>query len=71
MTATPLRRPEFDAITLGWGSDGIDDLLARCELVRDFWAANLPLSQAEHKIALAMNARLCELGGISQVPRMN
>jgi hypothetical protein len=59
------RRPEFDEITMGWGGDGLDDLMARCELLAAFWVANFPLTTAEHKIARAMADRLKELGGIA------
>lgn len=67
----PHRRPDFDAIVTGWGADSLDDLMARCELMRDFWAANLSLLPAEHKIAKAMTTRLLSLGGISPFPELN
>lgn len=58
------RSEEFDALTSGWGADDLDDLTARCELLGAYWKEHLPLSQAEHKIAKAMQKRLCELGGL-------
>jgi hypothetical protein len=63
------RRPEFDLITQGWGSDGLIDLMARCELMAEFWTKNFPLTMAERKIANAMIDRLKELGGID-MPRI-
>ena len=61
------RRPEFDAIADGWGSDGLDDLMARVELLIEYWRTHMPLTAAEHKVARAINARLTVLGGISTV----
>lgn len=59
-----LRRKEFDAIANGWGSDDLDDLMARSELVSEFWHKNFPLTPAELKIARAMAAHLRKLGGL-------
>jgi hypothetical protein len=61
------RRPEFDAICDGWGGDGLDDLMARVQLMLEFWRANFPLLPAERKVASAMGARICSLGGINPV----
>ncbi len=63
----PLRRPEFDAIANGWGGDGLDDLMARLQLLAEWWQANFPLTPAEHKIARAMTKRLTDLGGITSI----
>lgn len=60
----PPRRKAFDEICDGWGSDDLDDLMARVELLSEFWFANFPLSAAELKVARAMSKRLHELGGI-------
>ena len=60
----PPRRPEFDAICDGWGSDNLDDLMARTQLLSEFWQKNFPLTSAEHKVARAMTKRLGELGGV-------
>lgn len=59
-----VRRQEFDSIVEGWGSDDLDDLIARVELLREFWAKHMPLTPAEHKIARAIIKRLGHLGGI-------
>lgn len=59
-----LRRKEFDDIANGWGSDGLDDLMARCQLIAEWWAANFPLTAPELKVARAMNKRINELGGL-------
>lgn len=56
-------RFEFDAITCGWGADRLEDLLARAELLADWWGDNFPLSEAEIKIARAITRRIGELGG--------
>ncbi len=58
------RRPEFDEITTGWGADGLDDLLARCQLLSEFWTASGGLTDAERKVANAMRARLMTLGNV-------
>lgn len=51
----PHRRPEFDAIADGWGSDTIQDLTARMELLVEFQNANGgTLSLAEDKVMRAM-----------------
>lgn len=60
-------RPGLTAIADGWGSDSLDDLVARTQLLSEWWQANFPLSNAELKIARAMSRRLCELGGIAMV----
>lgn len=59
------RRPEFDAIVQGWGGDDLDDLVARLQLLVEFWQKWIPLSSAELKVARAMQKRLGELGGIA------
>ncbi len=65
MTAKPVpRRKAFDDITMGWGSDSRDELMARMELLVPWWVENFPLVEAEHKVARAMHRRMCELGGI-------
>lgn len=53
----PLRRPEFDEIVQGWGSDKFDDLTARIELAAEFKDHFGELTPAEHKIVKAMIAR--------------
>jgi len=58
------RSEEFDAIATGWGGDGLDDLMARIELLGAYWKEHLPLPPAELKIARAMHNRLRELGGL-------
>lgn len=51
----PLRRPEFDAIADGWGSDKMPDLTARLELLIEFQNANGgTLSIAEERVVRAM-----------------
>lgn len=67
---TAPRRQGFEDITAGWGSDDLDDLTARVELLLGWWKANFPLQPAEHKVARAMTKRLGELGGID-VPVFN
>ncbi len=53
----PPRRPEFDSITMGWGSDNRADLEARMELALEFQQKVGSLSLAEDKIMRAMSAR--------------
>lgn len=60
----PPRRPEFDEIANGWGSDGLPDLMARVELLLEYWKANFPLSPAELKVARAITKRASDLGGM-------
>lgn len=60
----PLRRQEFDSLTAGWGADSFDDLMARCQLLAEWWRDYMPLSMAELKMARAMSQRLRMLGGI-------
>lgn len=57
MDRPPPRRPEFDAITMGWGSDNRADLEARIDLVKEFQEKVGVLSPAEGKILRAMEAR--------------
>jgi hypothetical protein len=57
------RRPEFDEITTGWGSDELPDLTARCELMVEYYRKLGGYTAAELKIANAMERRLRELGG--------
>lgn len=61
------RRPDFDQITEGWGHDGYDDLLARCQLLAE-WQADNFLTMAEEKVERAMKERLKKLGGIEHIP---
>lgn len=63
-TRQPHRRPDFDDLVAGWGSDSTDDLVARCQLVAEWWADHFPLSLAENKVAAAMTRRLRHLGGL-------
>jgi hypothetical protein len=63
----PPRSPDFDELTQGWGSDSFDDLVARCELLLEYWRAHFPLPPAELKVARAMIRRMVELGGIEPV----
>lgn len=60
----PHRRAEFEQITAGWGADGYDDLMARCQLLADWWKGNFPLTMAEMKVTKAMTNRLRHLGGL-------
>lgn len=60
----PHRREAFEDICTGWGNDGLDDLLARVQLLTEWWTANFPLRPAELRIARAMAKRLSELGGL-------
>jgi hypothetical protein len=62
-----VRRAGFDEICDGWGRDGLGDLVARIELLVEYWRANFPLSAAEVKVAHAMTKRLGDLGGIAPV----
>lgn len=64
MTDQNKTRPEFDAIVTGWGSDDLEDLGARVELVLEFWESHLPLTRAEHKIVGAISERYVKLGGL-------
>jgi hypothetical protein len=57
------RRPEFDMIVEGWGTDNLEDLQARCELVVEYYRKLSGYTAAELKIANAMEKRLRELGG--------
>lgn len=57
------RRAEFDMIADGWGGDGLADLLARCELMVEYYRKLGGYTAAELKIANAMEKRLRELGG--------
>jgi hypothetical protein len=58
MSDRPLpRRPEFDEICNGWGSDSRADLEARMELVLEFQQKVGTLTLAEEKILRAMSAR--------------
>lgn len=61
----PLRRPEFDSITMGWGADSIEDLTARIELAAE-WCQALggiaALTPAEKKIVQRMIERQVMLG---------
>lgn len=61
------RRADFDALVQGWGSDGREDLLTRLQLLSEWWSHAMPLRPAELKIAKAMKARLCTLGGITDL----
>ncbi len=58
----PHRRPEFDSLVQGWGSDSFEDLSARIELAAEWTLANKPLKPAEEKIVTAMIARQVQLG---------
>lgn len=60
----PPRRPAFEEITAGWGCDSFDDLMARCQLLAEWWQDNFPMSMAENKVATAMTRRLRVLGGL-------
>ena len=51
------RRPEFDAITMGWGSDTVADLGARITLAAEYLDGSAPASQAEAKVFDAMIRR--------------
>jgi hypothetical protein len=57
MDRPPPRRPEFDEIANGWGSDSRADLEARMELVLEFQQRVGTLTLAEDKIMRAMSAR--------------
>lgn len=63
----PLRRPEFDAITTGWGSDACADLGARIELATE-WVNSIggraAMTPAERKVLDAMLARHFLLEGV-------
>lgn len=54
------RRAEFDAITMGWGSDSKEDLAARIQLATD-WMQSIGgkpmLTDAERKVLAAMWGR--------------
>lgn len=63
----PLRRPAFDEIANGWGGDKLDDLLARAQLLHEWWAENFPLQPAELKVARAIIKRLTDLGGVTPI----
>ena len=58
------RRPAFDELVSGWGADSFDDLMARCQLLAEWWRDHMPLSLAEVKVARAMSHRLRTLGGL-------
>lgn len=68
---SPVRRAEFEALTRGWGSDGFDDLMARCQLLAEWWKGNFPLTMAEMKVTKAMTGRLRALGGLPPVELPN
>jgi hypothetical protein len=57
------RRPEFDMICDGWGSDGLADLTARAELMVEYYRKLGGYTAAELKVANALERRLRELGG--------
>jgi hypothetical protein len=59
------RRPDFDDITAGWGSDNLDGLVARCELLPDLLTMLGGWTDAEQKIVTAMRKRLEQLGGLT------
>lgn len=63
------RREEFDAITSGWGSDGLEDLTARAELMVEFYRNGSGYTAAELKVANALEKRLRELGGVMPVAK--
>jgi hypothetical protein len=69
----PLRptktRQGFDEITQGWGSDGVEDLTARCELLVEHYRELGGYTAAELKIANAMERRLKELGGTMPIAK--
>lgn len=64
------RRLEFYEISEGWGGDDLPDLVARAELLAEWWGKNFPLSPAERKIMRAISKRLGELGGV-ELPEMH
>ena len=64
LEASPVRREEFENLTRGWGTDSFDDLMARCQLLADWWKGNFPLTMAEMKVTRAMTGRLRNLGGL-------
>lgn len=53
----PPRRPGFDDLVQGWGSDNMADLNARMQLALEFQEKNGNLSLAEDKVYRAMAAR--------------
>lgn len=53
----PPRRPAFDEICNGWGSDKRADLQARIELAKEFKGKVGSLTAAEDKVLRAMEAR--------------
>lgn len=62
MRLTPnQRRPEFDELTQGWGSDSAVDLAARCDLLGELFTKLGGWTDAEQKVATAMGKRLGEL----------
>jgi hypothetical protein len=63
------RRHEFDMIADGWGSDELEDLTARCELLVEYYRCLGGYTAAELKIANAMERRLRELGGTMPAAR--
>lgn len=64
-----LVRDDFSAIVSGWGGDGLDDLVARAQLMAEWWRDHVPLTMAEHKIARAIKKRISDLSGIDfQLP---
>jgi hypothetical protein len=58
----PHRRPDFDAIVMGWGSDNFDDLTARIELVALFVGSEGALTEAEDRTVKMMIDRQITLG---------
>lgn len=57
------RREEFDLITIGWGSDNLEDLTARAELMVEYYRKLGGYTAAELKVANAIEKRIRELGG--------
>lgn len=55
------RRPGFDEIASGWGSDGPDDLDARLGLIDEYADEAGSLNAAELKVRAAMANRLLTL----------
>lgn len=62
-------REEFDALTQGWGADGVEDLTARCELLVEYYRHWSGYTAAELKIANAMERHLRDLGGTMPVAK--
>lgn len=51
------RRPEFDDLTAGWGSDALADLRARQQLLGELFTSLGGFTAAEQKISDAIAAR--------------